>query len=922
MSPLSPAPGEPGIQMTGALHVHVLNTYLNYVCCLFFILEKNTMILSNSERTKWYAEMKRQKRAKQKYESKQRQRPTNACILSSLNSTTKSQSQKRQERRVRVRERKQYQRDRKRKWRAKTKDPVTADMQASWSPRKVFKYRTDKKRALDRMKQALPVTPIKRCAVLKSYLTESKSPTAKKLNIQMNSPTDEVANSVLKNVKQMISESKLKRSKEKRTETHTLIASVSGENLTENRSKAKLARQLGVSVKTISGGQRLRTKILTSSKSCWEHTKRKGRSDGITEEQKSAIYNFWISPQVSRPTGNKRDVKRHRIGPKTYLSHSIHILEKTQTEAYTDFKVLNPDLKISQRTFEKYKPFFVKPVRVKDKCTCCCRYHVEFGHAFRRCMQLRAALRKKHNITSEDCPVFDHSSDLIEKTLCERQEGKFRMSCLNRECTSCGVRRDLFMPAELDVSESAEEVDWERYEYRNFTHSGTQVKRKLVLVKKKTKIGELYQHLISLLETFPSHNFRADWQHTQAKRLIETLPAGDVLVVHDYSENYRCTEKNEIQSSYFQKTEVSIHVSIIYRHAILEHDGVESMPDDPRLIQEQFFVISPDRKHDHHFTFHVQNMMHEYLMSISYPLQTIHEYTDGCAAQYKSRHCLGSLTQVATKLNCTIVRNFYETSHAKGPQDAAGGYLKQQADLAVLRGKTIIQSAKDFYDFVSEELSTPKQSAVCKSRIFRYVPEIPRNEASYFKQIPSIRKIHQVKAMPSSNSISSRFLSCYSCDACCQGDFVNCEFHSYTGVPTITQLVGAPRSDEEDQNETETDTCMTSISNLIHVGHIIAVRAEDDDFYLFEAKSEPFTLPTDKTDDYQTTYSAGTSVIEGLYYERQQNSTFNYRLLPKHKAIVPTLSVVRICSEVHGKRFKLPEAAHQSIVDSCDEISC
>ena len=51
------------------------------------------------------------------------------------------------------------------------------------------------------------------------------------------------------------------------------------------------------------------------------------------------------------------------------------------------------------------------------------------------------------------------------------------------------------MPAESDESESAEEVGWERYEYRNFTHSGTQVKRKLVLVKKTTKIGELYQHL-------------------------------------------------------------------------------------------------------------------------------------------------------------------------------------------------------------------------------------------------------------------------------------------------------------------------------------------------------------------------------------------------------------------------------------------
>ena len=34
----------------------------------------------------------------------------------------------------------------------------------------------------------------------------------------------------------------------------------------------------------------------------------------------------------------------------------------------------------------------------------------------------------------------------------------------------------------------------------------------------------------------------------------------------------------------------------------------------------------------------------------------------------------------------TIVRNIYETSQAKGPQDAAGEFVKRQADLAVLRG--------------------------------------------------------------------------------------------------------------------------------------------------------------------------------------------------------------------------------------------
>jgi hypothetical protein len=30
-----------------------------------------------------------------------------------------------------------------------------------------------------------------------------------------------------------------------------------------------------------------------------------------------------------------------------------------------------------------------------------------------------------------------------------------------------------------------------------------------------------------------------------------------------------------------------------------------------------------------------------------------------------------------------FIRNYFETSHAKGPQDAAGGFLKNQVDLAV-----------------------------------------------------------------------------------------------------------------------------------------------------------------------------------------------------------------------------------------------
>jgi hypothetical protein len=46
-----------------------------------------------------------------------------------------------------------------------------------------------------------------------------------------------------------------------------------------------------------------------------------------------------------------------------------------------------------------------------------------------------------------------------------------------------------------------------------------------------------------------------------------------------------------------------------------------------------------------------------------------------------------------------VIRNFFETSHARGPQDAAGGFIKKQADLPVIRGTHVIQSSRDLFDF-------------------------------------------------------------------------------------------------------------------------------------------------------------------------------------------------------------------------------
>ena len=78
-------------------------------------------------------------------------------------------------------------------------------------------------------------------------------------------------------------------------------------------------------------------------------------------------------------------------------------------------------------------------------------------------------------------------------------------------------------------------------------------------------------------------------------------------------------------------------------------------------------VISDDQKHDHNFVHAVQGKVRDYLTDIGYDARVMHEWTDGCSSQYKSRHCIGDIAYAQQDHGYVqLTRNFFETSHAKG----------------------------------------------------------------------------------------------------------------------------------------------------------------------------------------------------------------------------------------------------------------
>lgn len=612
-----------------------------------------------------------------------------------------------------------------------------------------------KARALKKAKSCLPDTPNRRAVIINELMKE------------ITPQNESVENKIVKSIKKMVKDTKYKRDDEARAAMNVISIAVSS---VDEVGKNAIAKKTGISRKRIYAGYKKALINDYSETAAYRVTKRKCRSDKLSEECKQRIYDWWISPKASRPSPNKADLKKKRIDVHIFVNHQAHILEKTQTEVYEEFKKENTDLKVSQRSFERLKPFFIRQMRAKDRVTCCCRKHVELKMIFKKCMDYRRKILQDQQHTSQYC-IYERVMGLVEDTLCKTESTNHKLECLERRCALCGVSKLQLHPAELSTSEN---VEWSKYDYQDIMSKSGDSRRRLMLVQQITSPHEMYQYLLKLLKDFPAHNFRANWQADQMKSVQENLPSNSCLVVHDYSENYRCIQKQELQSTYFNRPEITLHVSVIYRRAILEIDG----EDENNIIRELFFVLSDDQTHDHIFVSMVQQKIKEYLDSINYNVEHMIEFTDGCSVQYKSRNCMGLLSEICDKLNFkTFSRNYFETSHGKGEQDAAGGAIKRHLEYSSMKGN-YIQNAASAYNILMKSFTEPK-AGIYKRRIFRLLEDVDRTNSKKFKPIPENRKIHQIFT-ESFGHLVARHQSCYSCNACLSVNPSACENMSQT----------------------------------------------------------------------------------------------------------------------------------------------
>ena len=77
-------------------------------------------------------------------------------------------------------------------------------------------------------------------------------------------------------------------------------------------------------------------------------------------------------------------------------------------------------------------------------------------------------------------------------------------------------------------------------------------------------------------------------------------------------------------------------------------------------------------------------------------------WSDGCAAQFRSRYVFFLLLKFEASINLSWFYN--ERHHGKGPMDRIGGTLKNAVYRDVKSGKAIIKDAKEFAEYADKAI--------------------------------------------------------------------------------------------------------------------------------------------------------------------------------------------------------------------------
>ena len=322
---------------------------------------------------------------------------------------------------------------------------------------------------------------------------------------------------------------------------------------------------------------------------------------------------------------------------------------------------------------------------------------------------------------------------LIAQLMCQPPS----IECWQGECDKCN-ESDILSNKLLEIFSN---LDIESITYKQWVSTD---RTELVTITDCT--GDFVEKLIGKLQILKTHQFIHSQQTKYFYSVKEGLPAGKVLVVGDFSENYSFVYQDAPQGVHWSNSSCTLHPWMCYYKD--ENGNIQNLAllfISDSLVHETVAVYAFQRK--------LVDILKEKLSQKGLGLDMIQYFSDGCSKQYKNKKNFLNLTYHIEDFGVDASWAFSATSHGKGPWDGIAGSAKREAALESLRRplENQIQTATDFFIFVKEKFKNLVVEFVSAEEIKKLEEEVLRDRFKNAKTIQGTLGFHDYETIPGNN---------------------------------------------------------------------------------------------------------------------------------------------------------------------------
>ncbi|KYN21878.1 hypothetical protein ALC57_05740 [Trachymyrmex cornetzi] len=388
------------------------------------------------------------------------------------------------------------------------------------------------------------------------------------------------------------------------------------------------------------------------------------------------VVDFYISDENSRIMPGKKDV----VSVKNENGRSLvqkRLLLLDLKGLFCLYKERNQDFPIGFSKFALLRPKeCILPGASGTHSVCVCIIH-------HNCKLLLDAIDIEKLTKNSENPIKNYK-DVLRQITCEHPSE----NCYLGDCDECpsiaNVCRYLLQLLDENNVHHVQFSAW----------AGTD---RSTLQTRIVPTAEFVEEFSTKFQLLKPHSFLSKQQSQFFSAKKANLEDGEVLVVLDFSENYKYVAQDASQGFHFNNSQCTVFPVVCY------------FKEDFEIKHKSFVFLSESTRHDTAAVYTVQKMLIPYLKK-NMDIKKIIYFSDGAKQHFKNKFQMTNLIHHEKDFGVRADWHVHATAHGKGASDGVGALFKREAARnslllkpsdAILSVKKLVKWSKNYFTSIT-----------------------------------------------------------------------------------------------------------------------------------------------------------------------------------------------------------------------------